>query len=483
MEQRGLVPKNGAMQQLNQAALPALAERGIAVPDPDRRAQGIGVVHLGLGAFHRAHQAMVFDQLMRQRAGRWGVFGVAMRSTWLADALAQQHGLYSVQVNSREGRSWQVVGALLDTCVAAREAARVIAMIAAPSTRWVTLTVTEKGYGPGLAALLVQGLAARREAGGAGLTIASCDNLTGNGGKLRKLCIERAAQESGALAGWISQACAFPDSMVDRIVPAATPERLQEAADALGVADACALGTECFWEWVIENRFADPRDGQALASVGVKVVADVRPFEQAKLHMLNGSHTAMACIGAVLGLPTICDCVTQPDIGQFVHGLMTDEIMPHLSRPDVAGYRDALLARFANPALKHSVHQIATDNSQKIPQRWPPSVSAQLAAGGAVEHLALAAAAWMRYCLGEDEQGDPYLLSDPLATALQASALQHRGDAPATVQALLGIGDIWGAGLPQDSRWTSRVTHWLGRIHAVGLLAAVREVNRAASPG
>jgi fructuronate reductase len=467
------------MQELTPAALPALAERGITIPPFDRNPSRIGVVHLGLGAFHRAHQAMVFDALLQNGDARWGVLGVAMRSTQLADALAQQQGLYSVQINSHAGRSWQVVGSVLGTCVAAREPEQVVQAIAAPSTRWITLTVTEKGYGPDLAALLLKGLAARRQAGGDGLTIASCDNLTDNGRKLQTLCLDQARSHDAALADWVEESCAFPNSMVDRIVPAATPERLQEAAAALGVADQCAVGTEGFWEWVIEDRFAAPADAQVLASAGVKVVADVRPFEQAKLYMLNGSHTAMANIGAVLGLRTVHECIAQPDLHRFVHGLMTNEVMPHLARPDGAAYRDALLARFASPALKHSVHQIATDNSQKIPQRWVPSVAAQLTRGAKVEHLALAAAAWMRYCLGEDEAGKPYTLNDPLAQTLQSIAGKHRGDVAATVGALLDAGAIWGPELPRDPRWVSRVAYWLGCTQSLGLLGAVKELNRA----
>jgi fructuronate reductase len=471
------------MQQLNLAELPALLERGVSVPPANRQGQGIGVVHLGLGAFHRAHQAMVFDQLMRSQAEPWGIFGVAMRSTYLADALAKQQGLYSVQINSSEGRSWQVVGSMLDTCVAARDPLRVVEMMAAPSTRWVTLTVTEKGYGTELASLLVQGLGARRMAGWRGLTIASCDNLTDNGSKLRKLCTDLAGQQDIELAVWINASCTFPNSMVDRIVPAATTERLQEAEQALGVIDTCALGTEGFWEWVIENKFVDARDAQMLASAGVKVVADVRPFEQAKLYMLNGSHTAMACVGAVMGLPTVFDCISQPDIRTFIYGLMTREIMPHLARPDTAAYRDALLTRFANPALKHSVHQIATDSSQKIPQRWSPCISAQLDTGGTAEHLALAAAAWMRYCRGEDEQERPYKLSDPLADALQATEQEHRGDISAMVNAFLGFDSIWGTTRPKYARWHSSVAHWLSRIQAVGMLETIKEFNNDTRQG
>lgn len=457
---------------LNSSSLPALAARGIPVPTYPRQGAP-GVVHLGLGAFHRAHQALVFNTLLQRGDARWGVLGVAMRSTQLADALSAQGGLYAVQVASRGGTQWHIGGAIWQTCVAAREPARVVQALAAPSTRWVTLTVTEKGYGPALAELLVQGLAARHAAGLPGLTLASCDNLAHNGRKLQALCVGQAQADNPALAQWIGAHCAFPNSMVDRIVPAATPERLAAAAQALGVADQAALGTEAFWEWVIERRFADPGDADVLAAAGVTVVDDVAPFEDAKLRLLNGSHTAMACMGAVAGWPVIGDCIGQPAVRSFITGLMTHEVGPQLSRPDWTGYRDALLARFANPALQHSVHQIATDSSQKIPQRWPPSVLGALRAGLPVDHLAFAAAAWMRYVRGSDEQGASYAMNDPMAGELQALARAHAGDAAATVQALGTLRVIWGEVLPQDARWLERVTRSLDDIERLGVLSAL----------
>ncbi len=472
------------MSALNQATLaslisslaPADAER-LKLPLYDRTALSVGVVHLGLGAFHRAHQAMVFDHLLQVGDQRWGVLGVGMRTTELADALKAQDGLYAVQVASAEGLHWQVVGSMLDTCVAARESAQVVAALAAASTRWVTLTVTEKAYGPALAELLVQGLAARRAAGLGGLTVASCDNLTDNGRKLQRLCVDTAAQQDAALADWIATRCTFPNSMVDRIVPAATARQREDAAQALGVTDACALATEGFWEWVLEDRFVDPADADVLRAAGVNVVQDVKPFEEAKLRMLNGSHTAMALLGAVQGWPTVADGVAQPAVRQFVHGLMTQMVMPHLQRPGLPAYRDALLARFANPALHHKVHQIASDSSLKIPLRWHGTLRDCLAAGQSVEPLAFAAAVWMHYLLGVDDLGQPYAISDPQSVALQDLARAHRCDVAGTVQALLGVASIWGDSLPRDARWTTRVSHWLARIQAAGAATALSEVN------
>ncbi len=476
------------MRALSQASLNKLiesadgAQTSLALPHYDRSQAATGVVHFGLGAFHRAHQAIVFDALLAAGDARWGVLGVAMRSTGLADALTRQNGLYTLQIASAAGRRWQIAGAIGRTCVAAREPQQVIDAITAPATRWVTLTVTEKAYGPDLATLLVMGLAARQAAGLGGLTIASCDNLTGNGDKLRALCVETAQAMNAQLVAWIVAHCAFPNSMVDRIVPAATAQHRSDAAEVTGLDDACALGTEGFWEWVIEDSFVDPADGALLASAGVTVVQDVRPFEQAKLCMLNGSHTAIAVLGAVLGLPTVSDCVANADIHRFLHGLMTGVMMPQLTRPGLPAYRDALLERFANPDLRHKVHQIASDSSLKIPLRWLGTVTARLAAGQQVEPLAFASAVWMRYLLAEDDAGEPYVISDPMAATLQAVAQQHRGDAAATVQALTALPAIWGDALHADARWTSRVTFWLQRIQAVGVAAALVELNDAAFP-
>jgi fructuronate reductase len=378
-----------------------------------------------------------------------------------------------VQIASAAGSHWQIGGAIWQTCLATRERAQVVSAIAAAATRWLTLTVTEKGYGPVLAELIVDGLAARHAAGLPGLTVACCDNLSNNGRMLQALCVNTAAARNNALADWITAACRFPNSMVDRIVPAATAERLASAADALGAHDHGALGTEAFCEWVIERRFVDDADGDALAAHGVTVVNDVAPFEEAKLRLLNGSHTAMASIGAVIGLPFIRSCIADPDIHRFIHGLMTKEVGPQLSRPDWPAYCGALLERFGNPTLDHKVHQIAMDGSQKIPQRWPPSVSGAMQRGLPVDHLAFAAAAWLRYLQGADERGARYVIDDPMAEDLRSLAQQHAGNAAATVAAIATMPSIWGDRLPHEVDWLARVTHWLTAIQTRGMQPAL----------
>jgi fructuronate reductase len=463
---------NTQSQRLSEAALGHIQNQGVEIPRYQRAGLVPGVVHLGLGAFHRAHQALVFDSLLAAGDMRWGLCSVGMRNAVLADDLKAQDGLYAVQIASRAGSAWRVGGAIVQTCVAARDRGEVVQAIARPQTRWLTLTVTEKAYDASLAILIVDGLALRHKNGLKGITVASCDNLQNNGRTLQALCVAQAHTHSAALADWVAQECAFPNSMVDRIVPAATPERLHSAAQALGFEDRCALGTEGFWEWVIERKFVDVSDEAALVSQGVLVVDDVLPFEEAKLRMLNASHTAMACIGAVAGLQVIEQCITQPAVLRYVTGLNRLEVSPHVRRPSWQAYLDALVERWQNPALLHSVHQIATDSSIKISQRFPPCIVGQLATKQSVEHLAFAAAAWMRYARGVDESGASYAVNDPLAERVQALARAHAGDAAATVQALGGIAEIWGDALIKHEFWLSRVTHWLQTIQSHGILAA-----------
>lgn len=463
---------SATLPRLQTSTLPALAARGVQVP-AYRHARAPGVVHLGLGAFHRAHQALVFDDLLGAGDPRWGVHGVAMHNPAVADSLGTQDQLYAVRLASARAVQWRVCGAISRTSVAALSRSEVVTAIASPDTRWVTLTVTEKAYGPELAGLLIDGLALRQRAGLAGLTLACCDNLLANGRQLQALCLAEADRRDPSLARWLEQACAFPSSMVDRIVPSSSPDTLQAARHALGVDDAVALRTEAFWEWVIERRFADAADADSLESAGVRVVDDVAAFEEAKLRLLNGSHSAMACIGAVAGLPVISDCIARPEVRGYVHDLMSHEVGPLLKRPDWLQYRDALIERFANPSLQHSVHQIASDGSRKIPQRWVPAAQDALAHGRPFDRLAFAAAAWMRYCQGSDDDGRTYALSDPLADSLLSAARAHRGDIRGSFDALGRNPAIWGQLLPGHTGWRTRVEAHMALIQSAGMLTAL----------
>jgi len=461
--------------KLARATLP-LVSKSVHTPAYVPTSAQPSVVHLGLGAFHRAHQAMVFDQLLREGDMRWGIHGVGMTQAGLVNKLRAQDGLYAVRVAGANGIEWHVPGALWQTSVATTERQNVLNAIAAPSTRWITLTVTEKGYTPVLAQLLIDGLRLRHAAGLAGLTIASCDNLQGNGHKLKAIIHATANSQDAELMTWIDARCAFPCSMVDRIVPAATEAVASAAKEALGMQDECALSTETFWEWVIEDNFVDPSDAALLSRCGVRVTSQVHSYEEAKLRMLNGSHSAMALMGAITGRAHIADCIGSDHIQEFVHRLMTQEVAPHLSRADWADYRDALIQRFGNPYLKHSVHQIATDSSQKIPQRWPPSVLGQMAKGQSFEHHALAAAIFLRYTLAKDEQGKAYALNDPQAESLMAIGANQASEPQACVRTLLAREDLWGKELAASEAWLERVRYWHDQVLHQGVDATVKYI-------
>ncbi len=461
--------------KLARATLP-LVSKSVHTPAYVPTSAQPSVVHLGLGAFHRAHQAMVFDQLLRDGDMRWGIHGVGMTQAGLVNKLRAQDGLYAVRVAGAYGIEWHVPGALWQTSVATTERQNVLNAIAAPSTRWITLTVTEKGYTPVLAQLLIDGLRLRHAAGLAGLTIASCDNLQGNGHKLKAIIHATASSQDAELMTWIDARCALPCSMVDRIVPAATEAVASAAKEALGMQDECALSTETFWEWVIEDNFVDPSDAELLSRCGVRVTSQVHSYEEAKLRMLNGSHSAMALMGAITGRAHIADCIGSDHIQEFVHRLMTQEVAPHLSRADWADYRDALIQRFGNPYLKHSVHQIATDSSQKIPQRWPPSVLGQMAKGQSFEHHALAAAIFLRYTLAKDEQGKAYALNDPQAESLMAIGANQASEPQACVRTLLARDDLWGKELAASEAWLERVRYWHDQVLHQGVDATVKYI-------
>jgi len=414
--------------------------------------------------------------LLREGDMRWGIHGVGMTQAGLVNKLRAQDGLYAVRVAGANGIEWHVPGALWQTSVATIERQNVLNAIAAPSTRWITLTVTEKGYTPVLAQLLIDSLRLRHAAGLAGLTIASCDNLQGNGHKLKAIIHATASSQDAELMTWIDARCAFPCSMVDRIVPAATEAVASAAKEALGMQDECALSTETFWEWVIEDNFVDPSDAALLSRCGVRVTSKVHSYEEAKLRMLNGSHSAMALMGAITGRAHIADCIGSEHIQEFVHRLMTQEVAPHLSRADWADYRDALIQRFGNPYLKHSVHQIATDSSQKIPQRWPPSVLGQMAKGQSFEHHALAAAIFLRYTLAKDEQGKAYALNDPQAESLMAIGANQATEPHACVRALLVREDLWGKELAASEAWLERVSYWHDQVLHQGVDATVKYI-------
>jgi fructuronate reductase len=433
---------------------------GIARPGYDRAAITRGVVHLGLGAFTRAHQALVFERALAAGDRRWGITGASLRSPAVRDALAPQDGLYTLVTRDGDGDRRQVIGAVQDVLVAPEDPAALVGRLAEPATHLVTLTITEKGYrlGPDgalasgeadvaadLASLdrprtapgfLVAALARRRVAGLAPFTAISCDNLPGNGRRLAAAIAELAAAHDPALARWIEAEAAFPETMVDRIVPATTDEDIAAFAAATGVEDSALVKAEPFLQWVVEDRFCSPRPD--LAAFGVQLTDAVAPWEEAKLRLLNGAHSALAYLGALAGLTFVHEAVARPEWRRLVETLW-DESAATLSPPpglDLSAYRAQLMARFANPALAHRLRQIAGDGSQKLPQRLLAPLRARKARGLASPALSLAVAGWMRWQGGRLDTGEAIAVDDPLAETL-ARAQAGATDTPGRAAALL----------------------------------------------
>nr|WP_153401482.1 mannitol dehydrogenase family protein [Polymorphobacter fuscus] len=472
----------------------------VARPPYDRSAARRGVVHFGIGAFHRAHQAVVFDDALAAGDLRWGITGVSLRSAGVRDQLAPQDGLYTVLVRDGAATAMRLVGSVHEVLVAPENPAAVIAALAAPDTHIVTLTITEKGYkldratgslvtgdadvardvaslaapvtAPGF---IVAGLAARRAAGLPPFTVISCDNLPDNGLLLRGAVLAMARAHDAGLADWIADHGAFPATMVDRIVPATTADDVAALATQLGVEDAAMVKTEPFTQWVIEDHFAGPRPD--FATLGVQLTADVAPWEAAKLRLLNGAHSGIAYLGGLAGLDFVHQVVALPAGRGFVEALW-DEAAPTLSPPpglDVPAYRDALMARFANPALQHRTRQIAMDGSQKLPQRLLAPIADRRAAGLPVDALALAVAAWMRWQRGVADDGGRFTVDDPLAAATAAAL---RDDAAATVAALMAIAAIFPPALAVDAGLRDLLTRQLAMLEQDGAAAALATFQR-----
>lgn len=466
----------------------------VARPRYDRARLATGIVHLGLGAFHRAHQAVYTDDVLHDGFGPWGIAGVSLRSPGTRDALAPQGGLYAVAVRGAGGERLRVVGAVTEALVAPDDPAAVLERLCRPEVRIVTLTVTEKGYchdpaagvlnedhpgirgdladpgRPGTApGFLVEALDRRRRAGIRPFTVLSCDNLPGSGDTAARILRDLAGLRDPGFGRWVEDSVACPNGMVDRIVPATTPDDRDAVSRRLGVEDAWPVVTEPFSQWVIEDRF--PTGRPAWERAGAELVADVRPYELMKLRLLNGSHSALAYLGCLAGFGTVSEAVADPAFARLVRGLMDEEVTPTLAVPpgaDLGRYKAALLDRFANPALRHRTWQIAMDGSQKLPQRLLGTIRDRLDAGAPFERLALAVAAWMRYVAGRDERGAPIDVRDPLADRLAAAAAAAGPSAGALAPALLGVREVFGDDLPRSPVFTAAVTAMLDRLVRLG---------------
>ncbi|HSR26695.1 MAG TPA: mannitol dehydrogenase family protein [Candidatus Eisenbacteria bacterium] len=485
-----------SIEHLDRARHAGAGDRRWCGPDVDPRGLRVGIVHLGIGAFHRAHQAF-HTELAAAAAGSadWGIAGVTQRSAAVRDQLVPQDGLYSVLERGPGAAPLRVIGSVREVLSGAADPDAVAERIADPAVRVVTLTVTEKGYrraadgGLDLAdagvvadlagapprtvvGRLVRGLQRRYASGGTPVTVLSCDNLVGNGRVLHGLVGDflgaLPAAETAGLAEWVGSSVRFPSCMVDRIVPATTAEDLAEARAVLGLEDRGVVVAEPFSQWVVEDDFAAGRPPWERA--GVVMTDDVAPWEAVKLRMLNATHSLLAYLGALRGHRTIAQALADEDLAAAADALMAEDVAPTLRVPDgldLDGYRRDVLERLANPALRHRTVQVAMDGSQKLPVRLLGTVRDRLAAGVVPQHAALAVAGWMVYVAARrDVLGRDLPLDDPLADRLRAAADVGGDDPRRLVGSLLGVREVFGEDLPEREGFRAALVEHVARLSA-----------------
>jgi fructuronate reductase len=479
-------------KRLSQATLPGLNGQR-AAPSFDRERCGVGVVHLGLGAFHRAHQAVYFDDLMTRQPSDWAICGVSLRSPAVRNQMAPQDGLYTlVELDGDEVHD-RIIGSIREALYLADDRGRVLHRLADHRTKLVSLTVTEKAYclvsledgldlgHPGIAhdlsnpgapvtvtGLLTLGLSMRRDRGIGAPTVLSCDNLPGNGRKLRRSVLEFAEAHDPSLARWIEKEAAFPCTMVDRIVPKTTEEDRAGLAQRLGAADQAMVKAEPFSQWVIEDRLNCEIPG--LREAGALLVGDVDAYENLKLRLLLGSHSTIAYLGCLAGYRFVDQAMASP-IGRLVETMMSDEILP-VTRPpsgfDVKRYVADLLKRFRNSGLQHQCRQIAMDGSLKVPIRLLGTIQRCLEQDVACDRLILGVAAWMRYSTGIDEKGSRFDVDDPAAEVLAAIGSEAGLNAKRLTEQYLSLDSVFPPALAENPVFRQKLGHQLDRLLRFG---------------
>ncbi|MCE4373398.1 mannitol dehydrogenase family protein [Xanthomonas hortorum] len=457
--------------QLSLATLPHLAKT-ILRPKYHPATTTIGIVHLGAGAFHRAHQAVYIDDLLADDP-TWAICAVSLHSPTVRDALRPQDGLYTLALLDEHPQP-RIIAAIREVLCAADEQVAVLARIADPAVRLITLTITEKGYclagdtldltHPDIAhdiahpstprsaiGYLVAGLQRRKQHNTAPFTALSCDNLQDNGNLLRRAVLLLAQQNDPALADWIDRHVSFPRSMVDSITPAAADALRAQVHAQTGLHDAWPIQRERYTQWVIEDRFCNGRP--AFERAGVTLSDDIAGHARAKLRLLNGPHSALAYLGSLLELETVADAMHHPKLATFVETLMREDIAPTLQPMqgfDPQHYCGAILARFRNPAIRHLLAQIAWDGSQKIPVRLLTAIGDALDAGRRIDRLCLPVAAWLHFVRRHARNG--VTLIDPLSESLSKVGRDATGDAIHDVAAFLTLDAVF-APLSGDARF------------------------------
>ncbi|RYY73679.1 MAG: mannitol dehydrogenase family protein [Gammaproteobacteria bacterium] len=488
------------MKRLNQEQLISLPA-DVVLPQYDRSGLKAGIVHLGIGAFHRAHQAFYTEKVLNEFGGDWGIIGCSLRSPSVRDQLTPQDGLYTLVERSGDGEKLQVIGAVIRNLVGPENPAELINIMSLPNIKIVSMTITEKGYchDPATGNLnfnhpdiqhdleniaapksaigfLVAALDRRFKAGIKSFTALSCDNLPNNGEVLEKIVFQFAEKISPELANWISKNTCFPSTMIDRIVPATTEDDRREISARLGVRDEGLVVAEPFAQWIIENKFSDDRPQWEKA--GALLVDDVRIFEKIKLRLLNGSHSIMAYTGYLSGFDYISEVMREPAFVNLIKTYMAREAGETINAPagfDIEAYKQQLRDRFSNAALKHRTWQIAMDGSQKLPQRLLESLREQLAAQGHIDIICLGVAAWIRYISGTDEKGNSIEISDPHSAELRLLCDMNAKNIEDKVKAIVGVRHIFGPDLIHEQKFITTTIRWLEKFYSDGVLSTIKK--------
>ncbi|MGI9278674.1 MAG: mannitol dehydrogenase family protein [Endozoicomonas sp.] len=455
----------------------------------DRNQLKAGIVHLGLGAFHRAHQALyTCETISAGDESAWGICAANIRSNLkLVEALDQQDNLFSVtEVDAKGKRSVSVCGALVKCLFARTDPAPLIQQMAERQTRIVSLTITEKGYclDPSSAKLLmdhpdiqndirhpgqpvtamgfiVQALKIRQQNNIPAFTVLSCDNIPENGKRTRSAVLQLAKASDPELSDWIDQNVAFPNTMVDRIVPSVSDRDLSDLAEKNGFYDSAAVITESYRQWVIEDHFPMGRPDWDLVD-GAQFVDDVRPYETMKLRMLNGCHSFLAYLGYLGGYQTIAQVMGHSSYRLAARRLLYEDVMVSLNMPegvDLHAYADQLLSRFSNTCLKHKTSQVAMDGSQKIPQRWLNTVRWHIKQKSSFNFLGLGIAAWIQYASGKDLQGKPIEVTDPLSHEFLKIHNRYPDDSDHYLASMLNLETVFGEDLIVNAEFKNVISN------------------------
>ncbi|MFT7009461.1 MAG: fructuronate reductase [Colwellia sp.] len=437
----------------------------IPIPKYDRQNTEIGIVHLGPGAFHRAHQAVYTENAMNLSGGNWGICGVSLRSATARDILVEQDNLYTLAILDKKV-SYQVIGAIKEVLVASEQSADVIARLSAATTKLVTLTITEKGYclafdgsldlnhndikhdleNPttpvSAIGFIVESLKKRKLNSVNAFNVLSCDNVSGNGDKLRRAVLDYAGQFDASLQAWIDKNVAFPNSMVDSITPKTESYTIESVSKAINLQDNWPIQREEFTQWVIDNNWQGDRPDWE--NVGVIFTDDVEGFEKAKLRLLNCLHSTLAYAGSIAGFETVFDVTNDKGFYQFITKLASDEIIGSFVPPkelDVKAYSDEIIQRFLNPSIRHLLAQIAFDGSQKIQMRILPTIEDNLALGRSTKLLSLSLACWFEFICSALKKGTDII--DPLASNFATMPKLLSNDVVEVVEAFLSIESIF----------------------------------------